>query len=101
MSAMLFQQVIQLADQLTQAERAALIAHLQRSTSSLARPPLTRDDMLAEHERRKAAGASENAESLYGRYATPNTKEMTAEELSHYLSEIGTQWEKELDEVND
>jgi hypothetical protein len=94
-----FEHVLELAEQLTPDERAQLIERLQATLKSTATGSVTREMILAEFERRKAAGAFEHVESLYGKYAVPGV-EWSQEEIDAYLHEIGTEWEKEMDELS-
>ena len=91
--------VVELAEQLTPADQVALVEHLQ--VDRYVPPPLdmgiTREALLAKHARLLAEEAFENVESLRNRYARPGL-DISAEELDAYLREIGTEWEKELNE---
>lgn len=95
MSDAIFEQVVQLAEQLTPEERAALVDYLQ-STQPTGR--LTLADIQAEHRRRLTAGAFVNQESLYGKYAAP-AEQWGDGELEAYRREIGSQWEDDLDDL--
>lgn len=98
MSDVTFEQVLEMAEQLTAEERARLIERLQAKIPRKFTGQVTREMLLAEHERLVAAGAFENVESLYGKFANPEV-EISEEELNAYLHEIGTEWEKEMDEI--
>jgi hypothetical protein len=88
-----YEDVLELAKQLKPEEQTALIEYLRaRQTGQV-----TREMLLAEFERRKAAGLFENAESLYGKFAEPYV-ELSEEELEATIREASTEWEKELDE---
>ena len=88
-----YEDVLELAKQLTPEEQTALIEHLRaRQTGQV-----TREMLLAEFERRKAAGLFENAQSLYGKYAEPRV-DISEEALEASIREASTEWEKELDE---
>jgi hypothetical protein len=89
-------EVIELADQLPERDRAALLAHL-RAQMAGGTDEVTRESLLAEHARLKASGAFEHAGSLLGRYARPDL-DLTEEQLDADLREIRTEWEKEIDE---
>jgi hypothetical protein len=88
--------VLELAKQLTPEEQTALIETLRAKQ----RGQVTREMLMAEFERRKAAGLFENAESLYGKYANPDI-DISAEQLEADIREAATEWEKELDDYND
>jgi hypothetical protein len=76
---MTFDQILRAAEGLTPNEQAALIAYLQsRATASSG--GVTRESVLAEFERRKAAGAFDKAESLKGKFAHP-ALDLTFEEI--------------------
>ncbi len=98
MSDVTFEQVLEMAEQLTAEERARLVEWLQAKIPRKFTGQVTREMLLAEHERLKAAGAFENVESLYGKFANPEV-DISEEELNAYLHEIGTEWEKEMDEI--
>jgi hypothetical protein len=91
-----YAQVLELAKQLTPEEQTALIETLRAKQ----RGQVTREMLMAESERRKAAGLFENAESLYGKYANPDI-DISAEQLEADIREAATEWEKELDDYND
>jgi len=98
MSDITFEQVYALAKQLPSEERAELVERLRETLPRKFTSSVTREMLLAEHERLKEAGAFDNVESLYGKYANPEV-DISAEELEAYLHEIGTEWEKEMDEI--
>jgi hypothetical protein len=87
-----YEYVLQLAKQLKPEEQNALIEQLRAQQ----RGQITREALLAEFERRKAAGAFERAEDLYGKYANPAV-DISVEELEATLREIGTEWKKQFD----
>ena len=78
-----FEQVYQLAEQLKEEEQAALAEKLLAKRPRKFTGQVTREMLLAEHERLKAAGAFENVESLYGKYANPDV-DVNEEELNEY-----------------
>ncbi|MBN1310355.1 MAG: hypothetical protein JXB30_02975 [Anaerolineae bacterium] len=86
MSTMSFDQILRAARQLTPQERDALIAHLRAEDedSSSERGALLREEIVAEFERRKAAGAFDNLESLKGKFARPGGH-ADADEMEAYL----------------
>lgn len=98
MSDVTFEQVYKLAKQLPSEERAELVERLQETLPRKFASGVTREMLLAEHKRLKASGAFDNVESLFGKYANPEV-DISAEELEAYLHEIGTEWEKEMDEI--
>lgn len=93
-----FEQVLELAEQLTSEERARLVERLQATLPLQQTGPVTREQLLAEFERKKAAGAFDNLESLRGKYANPDL-DVSEEELNAYLHQIRTEWEKEIDDI--
>lgn len=96
MTATLLHQVITLVEKLTLEERQMLFSHFQ-NLSALSSTPTTRDGVMAEHQRRIAAGLFTNAEDLYGKYANPEQNEdLSFETLEAILHEHS--WEEELDE---
>jgi hypothetical protein len=97
MSDVTLEQVLELADQLSAEERAALVEHIQASLVIKPDYGVTGEQLLRELEDLRASGAFEHVESLRGKYANPNV-DISAEELDAYLHEIATEWEKELDE---
>jgi hypothetical protein len=88
-----YEYVLQLAKKLKPEEQTALIEQLRAQQ----RGQITREALLAEFERRKAAGAFVDAEDLYGKYANPAV-DISEEELEATIREASTEWEKELDE---
>jgi hypothetical protein len=95
-----FEEVVRLAERLTQEEQTALIELLRAKLSSPRDRGITRERALSELEQLRLSGAFENAGSLRGKYARPDL-DISAAELSTYLHEIGTEWEQELDESFD
>lgn len=91
-----YEYVLELAKQLKPAEQTALIENLKAAQSG----QITRERLLAEFERRKASGAFEHTESLYGKYANPSL-DISAEALEATIHEAATAWEEELDEFSD
>jgi len=98
MSNVTFEQVYELAKQLPSEERAELVERLQKTLPYKSPEPVTREQLLAEFERKKAAGAFNKAESLRGKYAKPEVQ-WEEGELEAYLHEIRTEWEKEIDDI--
>jgi hypothetical protein len=89
-----FEEILQAAQKLNPQQKALLI-------QSLEIPPLdmpTREELIAELEALRAAGAFDNVESLRNKYANPAFDALTDEQLSADIREAATEWEKELDE---
>jgi hypothetical protein len=93
MAAISYEYVLELAKQLTPVEQRALIEQLRARQSG----HVTREMLLAEFERRKAAGAAEHDTLYFGKYANPAV-DVNAEAIEATLHEAATEWEKELDE---
>lgn len=94
-----FEQVYELAGQLPLAEQLRLIAQLReklnRSSGSV-----TREQLLAEFERKKAAGVFDKSGSLRGKYANPDV-DVSEEELMATIREIRDQWKEDFPELQD
>lgn len=90
-----FEEIAQLAEQLKPEEQAALVARLQLKIRKS--PPMTREQILAEFERRKTSGAFKNAEILRNKYAN-SAFNISDDQLLNDIHEAATEWEKELDE---
>jgi hypothetical protein len=87
MANMTFDEIRRAAEQLSTEEQAALIDYLlQRNKLTYQNPPVTRESLLAEFERRKASGAFENVESLRGKFADP-ALDLSFEEIQGILNE--------------
>lgn len=97
MASAALEQAIKLVDQLSAAERTALIAYARSTLPTLESPPLTREMLLAGHQALLAAGAFENVESLRNKYARPDL-DLSFEALQAILHEAATEWEQEPDE---
>ena len=98
MSDALLEQIIQLSGQLTSDESVRLMEHIQAKLPQKQPGTVTRDTLLAEHERLMAAGAFDHVESLRGKYMNPDI-DLTKEEIQAYLQDIGTAWERDIDEM--
>ena len=61
---------------------------------------LTHEQAFAELEALRQAGAFDNVESLYGKYAREGLS-IDNDELNDYLREIGSEWEADLDELGE
>ena len=90
-----FEEILQAAQKLNPQQKALL-------AQSLDIPPLdmgpTREELIAELEALRAAGAFDNVESLRNKYANPALDALTDEQISADIHEAATEWEKELDE---
>jgi hypothetical protein len=95
---MAFKEVLEAAQQLSLAEKMAIIQVLQREIDEDSKP-ITREQLLAEIEARREAGVLGDHESLMGKYANPDAAAVTDEELHEYLRQVGKEWEEELDEL--
>lgn len=94
---MTLQEIAAEAERLDPQDRIWLIQRLQASLDApVVDRGVTREGILADFDRRKAAGLFENVESLYGKYA--GGADVSQEELDALFHEIGTEWEQELDE---
>jgi hypothetical protein len=96
MSAAILEQVLELVEQLTPEELAILELRLQQEDE----PDVTREMLIAEHQRLKERGAFEHVRSLGNAFANPKV-DLTDEDLNEYLRQVGKEWEAELDELND
>jgi hypothetical protein len=97
MGEVVFEQVLKLAQQLLPVERIALAKHLLAKSESVEVVSLTRESVIAELERRRAAGLFEHVESLRNKYANPALDDLTNEQLLADIHEASTEWEAELD----
>jgi hypothetical protein len=91
-----YKQILELVRQLKPEEKTALVEELRAEQSGR----VTREMLLAEFERRKAAGADRHDSLFFGKYAYPPI-ELSSEELAATLKEVATEWEKELDDLAD
>lgn len=98
MSTVNFEQIVQLADQLNPGERLALARHLLSTLPAQTTEQITLETILAEHQRRVAAGAFDHVESLRNKYANPAVV-LSDEELHAGIREFANEWEQELDEL--
>lgn len=94
------EQVYELAEQLTPEERELLVERIQATLPLPLDYGVTSEELLAEMNALRIAGAFDNVESLYGKYVNPNI-DISEEELNAYLHEISTEWEQEMDELID
>ena len=100
MAQMTIDQIIQASRQLTAEEKVLLIERLQSDEIIPSSGSTTRDQILSEFKRRKTAGAFDNLKSLRGILADPALK-MSFEEIQKLTHEAATEWESELDELDD
>ncbi len=96
MSKAILEQVLELVKQLTPAERLILERKLSEEMEEV---DVTREILLAEHQRLKAMGGFENVQSLANAFANPEV-DVSDEELNEYLRQIGKEWEAELDDLD-
>jgi acetolactate synthase small subunit len=99
MTDMTFEQVYEMAEQLTVEEKTLLVEKLQAELVSPLAHTITREDLLMEMEELRASGAFNNVESLYGKYANQNV-DVSEEEMTATLREIRDQWKEDLEELN-
>jgi hypothetical protein len=100
MAEITFEELVQAAQKLSPEKKAALVATLQPSIADEDEDEPTIEQLNAELEALRASGAFKNVESMYGLYANA-AAELSEDELFQQLREIGTEWEKELDEFFD
>jgi len=91
-----FEEVLAAAKKLSPEEKTRLVRSLQAAAPESG---LTREQVLAEFGRRRAAGAFEGVESLRGRFAHP-ALDMSFEEIQAITHEVATEWEREMDGSN-
>jgi hypothetical protein len=100
----LLQAAKRLAEQLSPAEQAALMQHLQHlrgaATGEAGGVPVTLEAILAEHQRRLDAGLFERAEDVRGKFNRPGMdyEQVSFEELQEAIRAASNEWEEELDE---
>lgn len=90
-----FEEIVEAAQKLTPHQKSILAKMLELPEIDLTP---TRDELLAEFEVLRAAGAFKNAGSLRNYYTNPALAAVTDEELRADIHEAATDWEKELDE---
>lgn len=78
-------------------EQEELIQRLQRARKDKGRE--TRDEIIAELQRRRAAGLFDNIQSLRNAYATEGQPNVTDEELRREIRENSTRWKQDIDEL--
>jgi hypothetical protein len=89
--------VWELARTLASENRARLVELLRETLPPKLNNDDSREQLLTEFEHKKATGAFHKLPSLRGKYARPDI-DVSAEEIQSYLHEVGTEWEKEMDE---
>lgn len=90
MAELTFDQILEAAVKLPPEQRLKLADALRVDSP--------RDLLLSELANRKAAGAFEHTESLFGKYARPQQPDVSEDELNTYLKQMRNAWEDELDE---
>lgn len=90
MADMTFDDIVRAASKLDPIEKQRLADMLRADT--------LRDEIIAETAWLRESGAFERAKPLYGKYAKPDTPDVSADEMNDYLRQLGTAWEDELDE---
>lgn len=96
MAEMTLEQVYGLVKRLPRKEQETLVAQVQEDLQAVRDYGITVEDIMAEFERRKAAGAFDGLENLEGKYANPNVQ-VSAEELKRYLQQVGTEWQEDIE----
>jgi hypothetical protein len=96
MGTMTVDELVHLAEQLTPSDRVTLIERLKAITPGS--DVVTRETILAEHARRIASGAFQNAESLLGRYGRPGF-DLSFEDIEAAIHEHS--WEDDFDQLFD
>lgn len=95
-----FDEVMQLAEQLSQAEQDLLVHQLMMRQMQRHTYNPTRDELINELNVLRLSGAFKNVESLYGKYANPDISEVSEDEFHTQMHAISTEWEQELDDFN-
>ena len=90
-----FEEIMQAAQKLNPQQRALLVQSLEIPVPDM---EPTREELIAELEMLRAAGAFNNVESLRNKFANPSLDALTDEQLLADIRESATEWEKELDE---
>jgi hypothetical protein len=90
-----FEELLRAVQKLTPEQRAQLVRTLNM-------PPLdmgpTREELIAETEALRAAGALQGVAPLRNKYADPSRPELTDPQLRADIRDAATGWTKELDE---
>ena len=95
MSDVTLEQVVQMIAQLSDEDRAKLVESLRATETILPEGHVSREMVLGEYARRLAAGAFNNVESLYGRYAKSDL-DLSLENIEAAIHD--NSWEDELGE---
>jgi hypothetical protein len=90
-----FKELVEAVRKLPPAQKAALVQTLHVPISNSP----TREELIAEMEALRAAGAFDQVESLSNKYANPALDDLSDEELRATIHEAATEWENELDEL--
>jgi hypothetical protein len=96
MVAIRFEDLLEAVKALDAPQKAVVLRVLHQAPAPSSR--VTREELIAEHEARRAAGAFEHVESLFNKY--DNGRDITYEEIEAAIHEASTEWEKELDEFH-
>jgi hypothetical protein len=94
-----FEELVAAARKLPAEQKAALIQTLQAPVNKGSPLAPTREELIAELEALRAAGAFNHVESLRNKYASPALDDLSDEQLRATIHEAATEWEKELDEL--
>ena len=98
MADLTFEEIVREAQKLTPEQQAALVHTLQPRVESVQKSPVTREQIIANRKAHLAAGAFDDQESLFGKFARPDL-DVSKKELDEYLRQIGREWEEELDDL--
>lgn len=93
MADMTLDEVYRAAIRLSPEEQDALVARLQAARGRSGK--VTRESILAEFKRRKAAGLFPS-ESLRNKYANPEVDTLTDEQLREEIHKVATEWKQDL-----
>jgi hypothetical protein len=96
MTELTFEELLKAAQKLNPEQKATLAQSLQRQ--ALDTGP-TREELIAELESLRIAGAFEMAESLRNQYARPALNSLTDQQLLADLYVAATEWEQDLNEL--
>jgi hypothetical protein len=89
--------VYRAAMQLPPEDQDALLERLQLQKRLNRSEAVTRQTLLAELDRRRAAGLYENLESLEGKFARSGAAAVNPDEVDAYLRSLNSEWEEDLD----
>ena len=96
MSDAMLERVIRLSEQLSPAERVALVRHVQATLPAVARR-VTLDALKAKQAHLRATGAFAHPTSLANRWARPGL-DLSFEEIETLRHDVGREWEQELEQ---